>query len=58
MAKKRKYQTYQALISPDIKIKFKALMNPKQTPRKMMFGFPTKNINQLWKWDTLEDVTI
>lgn len=56
MAKKKKYQNRMDPIRSDLRIKFKALMAPKENPRKMMFGFPTKNINQLWKWDTLEDV--
>ena len=60
MAKKKKYQTYQATIRPDLKAKFKKLLAPVDLPiqKKIMFGFPVKNINQLWKWETLEDVKL
>lgn len=27
-----------------------------QTPEVLFLGYKTKNINKLWKWDTLEDV--
>ncbi len=60
MAKKNKQQFKQAPIRPDLKEKFKKLMAPIEKPakRQTMFGFPVKNINQLWKWDTLEDVAV
>jgi hypothetical protein len=33
---------------------------PKPAPleKKKLCGFPLKNVNQLWRWDTMEDVNI
>lgn len=60
MAKRKQRQDPVAPIRPDLKARFKKLMeHPVQNivaPKHTVAGFPTKNINNLWRWDTLEDV--
>ena len=56
MAKRKHKQTRQTPIAPDLAIRFKKLMvQPVRV--HTIAEFPVKNINRLWRWDTLEDVT-
>lgn len=57
---RRKHKITQQPMSPEVRSRFKKLLAPpKNKPlTKTLCGFPLKNTNRLWRWDTLEDVNI
>lgn len=59
MSKRKKKDFPVPPMRKDIEARFKALIAYGKPPKpaKTFLGFKTKNINQLYRWDTLEDVT-
>jgi len=45
-------------MADDIKARFEALMKPQPLPPGFNPDWPinSKNVNMMWRWDTLEDV--
>jgi len=59
MPKKGKGRKYPAQpLPPFIEARFKKLLAKQEPPQSLNIigGYKTKNVNQLWHWQTLEDV--